>query len=98
MLQSDGIHPNQFARLPRKQIPEFRQTKRNGTHPSAWIPAIKQSILSGIINALPLIIFIVYEYIGFLGPKHNVTNYDMYWLGGMLKTFVLPSYHIHYLK
>ena len=58
------------------------------------VPEWLMSILSGIINALPLIIFIVYEYIGFLGPKHNVTNYDMYWLGGMLKTFVLPMFII----
>lgn len=58
------------------------------------IPEWIQSIISGVLNALPLIIFLVYEYAGFFGPTHNVTNYDIYWLGGMVKTFVIPLFII----
>lgn len=53
-----------------------------------------QSVINGIFNILPMVIFIVYEYVGFLTEKHNVTDYDIYWLGSQVKSFIIPLFFI----
>lgn len=58
------------------------------------LPEWVQSLITGVVNILPIIAIVAYEYIGFFTAKHNVSNYDVYWLGSQLKSFIIPLFLI----